>query len=124
MSGDGASDFVWLRGFGGVKVNGSASWPARVCDMATVTLARKPDKTLVKSFGDNQFVYAKPAALAPLKLEDAEDAIARAAERVVPCVAGSRSLGLPARWMLAAGGPAADPAAEGSRLCFAAPSAP
>lgn len=54
----GPGSHVWLFGFGGVKVQGVALWPARIVDQneggAAVQQARKANKILVKSFGDDQ----------------------------------------------------------------------
>lgn len=72
----------WLRGFGGVKVAGlsGALWPARICSDDTeggekVQKLRKPDRILVHSYGDNQYVWARPSSLSQFKVADAEAAL-------------------------------------------------
>lgn len=84
-----AGDVCWLSGFGGVKVNGASLWPARlVADKASampaaVQKARKPNTVLVKSFGDNAYVWAKPTAVRAFDVDDVDEAqLAKAASRV------------------------------------------
>eukprot|EP00310_Coccolithus_braarudii_P022666 CAMPEP_0183343018 /NCGR_PEP_ID=MMETSP0164_2-20130417/9013_1 /TAXON_ID=221442 /ORGANISM="Coccolithus pelagicus ssp braarudi, Strain PLY182g" /LENGTH=379 /DNA_ID=CAMNT_0025513757 /DNA_START=48 /DNA_END=1187 /DNA_ORIENTATION=- len=57
----------WLHGFGGIHANGRAAWPALVCDLhdggAEVQAVRGQEEHLVKSFGDNAFVWCHSEAL-------------------------------------------------------------
>jgi len=84
----GPGSHVWLFGFGGVKVQGVALWPARIVDQneggAAVQQARKANKILVKSFGDDQYVWAKPQAVRPFT--GATEALARAPAKVEPAL--------------------------------------
>ena len=84
-------DVCWLRGYGGVKVDGVARWPARVCDPLDggekVQKARKPSApVLVHSFGDEQFVWAKTEALAPFDADAAHEVAERASAKMRPIV--------------------------------------
>ena len=82
--------YAWLYGFGGVRVDGRASWPVRVLgdevdavqpqSKAQVLKARKPGSTLCFSFGDERYVWAKPQSLTRLTMRAAKAALERAAE--------------------------------------------
>ena len=82
--------YAWLFGFGGIRVDGRASWPVRVLgdnmdtvrpgSKAQVLKARKPGCTLCFSFGDEQYVWAKPKSLTPLTIRVAKAALQRAAK--------------------------------------------
>lgn len=85
-----AGTLVWLRGFGGVKVDGKLVWPARVCSADAggekVQKAKKSSKTLVHSFGDEQYVWAKPESLTASSGRAFENALKHASERVRPAL--------------------------------------
>lgn len=87
--------FVWVSGFGGCKIttahDGSkARWPARVehpdSGGPKVQKAKKVDRVLVKSFGDDRYVWAKPEALVICAVKDVEAALASASARVRPAL--------------------------------------
>ena len=69
-------DLCWLTGFGGVKIDGVASWPARVIDPteggpAVQATRRSADALLIMSFGDDAFVWARPDSLRPFSGDEA-----------------------------------------------------
>ena len=69
-------DLCWITGFGGVKVDGMASWPARIIDPteggpAVQAARRSADALLMMSFGDDAFVWAKPDSLRPFSGDEA-----------------------------------------------------
>jgi hypothetical protein len=69
-------DLCWVTGFGGVKVDGMASWPARIIDPteggpAVQAARRSADALLMMSFGDDAFVWAKPDSLRPFSGDEA-----------------------------------------------------
>ena len=82
----------WLSGFGGVKIDGVAVWPARVFDesddgvSAAVLKSKQPGRVLVKSFGDDAFIWAKPQALRALDVRMAESVMGSASTRVKPAI--------------------------------------
>ena len=84
MSHLGADDLCWLSGFGGVQVSKVARWPARICTPDEgddrVRKAQKPGRTLVKTYGDDLFVWAKPSSLSAF--EGADEALQRAGPKV------------------------------------------
>ena len=84
-------DLVWVRGFGGVHINSIASWPAQIADVANVTDTKvlkgnKPGRVLINSFGDHQYVWAKPEQLSALTTWVAKEALTRASARVAPAI--------------------------------------
>ena len=83
------NEYVWLRGFGGMRLGktGAPVWPARVLRSIAdvkpesrdkVLKAKKPDRFLVFTFGDEAYTWAKPEKL--LEMGDATDALARASD--------------------------------------------
>ena len=83
-------ELCWLRSmFGGVRIDGAASWPARVLHpdhgdpenpgaWAHVQKARREGRILVRTFGDGCYVWAKPSSLSHFDGATAELAAERA----------------------------------------------
>ena len=87
-----AGELCWLSGFGGIKrgtIDGVTGWPARILEdqaegSARVQEKKKHGTVLVKSFGDDAYVWAKPTALRPFV--KAEEVARKAPARMQPAL--------------------------------------
>ena len=88
---------VWVSGFGGCKIRAQDGcmkprWPARLeaegAGGAAVQKAKPAasSRVLVRSFGDDAYIWAKPETLCPLKTEEVRAALETASARVRPAL--------------------------------------
>ena len=81
----GGRGLAWLWGFGGVRIDGKPVWPVKILGesvddveprfKAKVLKAKRAGTTLVFTYGDDKYVWAKPKWLQPLKIRDARAAL-------------------------------------------------
>ena len=81
----GGRGLAWLWGFGGVRIDGKSVWPVKILGesvddveprfKAKVLKAKRAGTTLVFTYGDDKYVWAKPKWLQPLKIRDARAAL-------------------------------------------------